>query len=109
MRELNVDVKKLDKTAFYEGKKGTYVTLRLLENKDGRDQYGNDGFVVQGIPKERRDAGERGPIVGNWKEAGKGDSPQPRQQSAPAQHTGGFHDSDDIPFSPFEKACRVPL
>ena len=64
---LSIDVMKIDKPALFKGKKGTYLGLTLLENKDGKDKYGNDGFVVQDIGKERRLAGEKGPIVGNWK------------------------------------------
>ena len=34
---------------------------------DRADQYGNDGFVSIDLGKERRLAGEKGPIMGNWK------------------------------------------
>ena len=70
MQSLNIDVKKIDKAALYVGAKGTYLNLTLLENRDGTDQYGNDGFITQDIGKERRLAGEKGPILGNWKHIG---------------------------------------
>jgi hypothetical protein len=67
MIRAKIDVKKILKDALFAGQKGTYCDLTLMENKDGPDEYGNDGFVVQDIGKERREAGEKGPIVGNWR------------------------------------------
>lgn len=67
MQRLRIDVTKIDKTALYKGVKGTYLDITLLDNRDGTDQYGNDGMIVQDIGKERREAGEKGTILGNWK------------------------------------------
>jgi len=67
MQRLKIDVTKIDKTALFKGAKGTYLDLTLMDNRDGRDQYDNDGFIIQDIGKERRDAGEKGAIIGNWK------------------------------------------
>jgi hypothetical protein len=63
--KIKIDVTKLLKQHFYVGKKGTYVTLILWENRDGPDEYGNTHSVKQEIPKEARDAGEQEPYVGN--------------------------------------------
>lgn len=65
MITLSVDVTKLDKTAFYKGKKGTYVNLTLIDTPDS--EYGHSHMVVQDLGKERREAGEKGPILGNAK------------------------------------------
>ena len=54
MIAINIDVKKIEKAALFVGQKGTYLNLTLMDSKDGTDQYGNDGFVVQDIGKERR-------------------------------------------------------
>lgn len=67
MQRLSIDVTKIDKAALYKGTKGTYLNLTLMDNRDGEDQYGNHGFIVQDIGKERREAGEKGAILGNWK------------------------------------------
>lgn len=64
---VKIDVKKISKDDLYAGKKGTYLDAILIPNKDGQSDYGDDGFVVQGVTKEKRDAGERGPIIGNWR------------------------------------------
>lgn len=67
MITANINVTRIDKAHLIDGKNGKYLDLVLFENKDGKDKYGNDGFVVQGLPKEARDRGEKGPIIGNWR------------------------------------------
>jgi hypothetical protein len=94
MKTVNLNCSKIDKSALYEGKNGKYLSLVLFDNKDGVDQYGNAGFVTQDIGKERREAGERGPIIGNWKETG----PAKPQQAAPSIAPTQAEDHDDIPF-----------
>ena len=107
MKTLNINVTKIDKSAIYEGKNGKYVSLVLFENKEGRDQYGNDGFVTQDIGKDRRLAGERGPIIGNWKEMGDA---KPVQAAQPAQAQSAVDaDGDDIPFAHFEEHSPLPI
>lgn len=45
------------------------MDVALWDNKDGRDQYENDGMVTQDVPykmkQEQPDL--RGPIIGNFK------------------------------------------
>lgn len=116
MIRVNIDVTKLDKSAFHEGKKGKYADLTLMTNRDGRDQYGNDGFVVQDLGKERRQAGEKGAILGNWKDldlnppAGRDRTPadgyRKKEPYQPRDNGGsGPDDSDDIPF----RECLYPF
>jgi hypothetical protein len=62
-----IDVTKIDKTLLYKGDKGTYLSGVLMENKNGRGEYGDDGFIVQNVSKEAHAAGQRGPIIGNWR------------------------------------------
>jgi hypothetical protein len=112
MIRLKIDVKKIDKSALFAGAKGTYCDLTLMENRDPDgnpepDQYGNDGFVVQDIGKQRREAGERGPIIGNWKHADKGGN-QRQGRDVPASEAMKKRDNqasepddcDEIPFNP---------
>ena len=90
--QLKIDVTKLSPPALYPGKKGLYLDAILWENRDGQSQYGDDGYVTQGISKEKRDAGERGPIIGNWKHMEKkSDAPK----AAPASNDS---EADEIPF-----------
>lgn len=90
----NINVTRIDKTALYDGKNGKYLSLTLHENKNGPDQYKNHGFISQDLGKERRMKGERGPILGNYKNVG-GFLPKDggSSQSKPAAD-----DNDDIPF-----------
>lgn len=113
MQKLKIDVTKIDKTALFEGKKGKYLDITLFENRDGTDQYGNDGFIVQEISKERRDKGEKGPILGNWKhhgtkaQEGRDRTPQDAYRKTattpPTPPKGGYEpdsndDTADIPW-----------
>lgn len=63
---LKINLSKIDKTVLFKGEKGTYGDFTLMLN-DSVDQYGNHGFLTQDIGKERRQKGERGPILGNGK------------------------------------------
>jgi hypothetical protein len=77
----------------FVGKQGLYCDITLMDNRDGTDQYGNDGFAVQDIGKERRLAGEKGPIIGKWKHVG---ATQAKPAPAPPAPVGD--DCDEIPF-----------
>jgi hypothetical protein len=81
MISIKLNCTKLDKNRLFKGKQGTYADLILMENKDGRDQYGFDGFVKQSVTKEEREAGVKGPIVGNWKHLGQGAANSPARAS----------------------------
>lgn len=66
---LKIDVTKIDKNKLFKGKKGTYLDAVLFYNSE-KDQYDNNGMIVQSVSKEERDAGNRGAILGNAKEFG---------------------------------------
>jgi hypothetical protein len=97
MQRLRINVQLIDKSALYKGAKGTYLDITLLDNRDGTDQYGNDGMIVQDIGKERRVAGEKGAILGNWKHVGQ--PPRKMHGSEPsAGHVGNTDDDSALPF-----------
>jgi hypothetical protein len=85
---LNVEKLREQKEHFVEGKKGTYLDLRIieLENK----QY-NDFMVVVKVKKEEYDKGVKGDIVGYGKDWGRDRSEAPAKSSAPTS-------ADDLPF-----------
>jgi len=91
-----IDVTKLDKGHFFKGQKGIYADLVLIPNKDGVDQYGNDGFVSQGVSKEAREKGEKGKIVGNYKKVNRGGDKAEPKPTAKVQPD--FDNQDDVPF-----------
>lgn len=94
-----IDVTKLDKGHFFKGQKGIYTDLVLIPNKDGTDQYGNDGFVSQGVSKEAREKGTKGAIVGNYKKINRGgDTAAPQKVKAETKPDPSLDPDDDVPF-----------
>lgn len=103
MIKLKIAVNKIDKARLFKGKKDTYLDAVLVENRDGPDQYGNDGFIAEDVTKEERAAGTRGAIIGNWKHLGSKPGGRPAQQpKRPPQRPSADPDldapEDDIPF-----------
>jgi hypothetical protein len=84
MITVKINVSKIDKTHLFEGKSGKYLDLVLRETPN--DKYGNDYMVVQGVSKEARQKGVKGPILGNAKNFGT----PPPQQSIPADSEEAF-------------------
>jgi hypothetical protein len=66
MVKYKINLSKVDKKLLMDGEQGVWLFGAILENRDGPSKYGNDGFIVQDISKEAREAGEKGPIIGNW-------------------------------------------
>lgn len=91
---ISIDVTKLDKSKFYQGKKGTYADLTTFIDLDEKDQYQNNGFVTQSQTKDERQAGgEKPPILGNVKVFySDGGTAMPQQTQAAPQ------DDLDVPF-----------
>ena len=63
--KLRIDVTKINKDHIYIGKKGKYLDCVVWPNRDGADDYGFTHRVVQEVSREAREAGEKGPIIGN--------------------------------------------
>jgi hypothetical protein len=95
--------------AIYMTEKTASMDVTLMDNRDGPDQYGNDGFATLDLGKERRLAGERGPILGNWKDLDLGGSGNQRQgRDVPASEAMKKRNNqarepdeeevDDVPF-----------
>lgn len=106
MISIKIDAKKVKRELFFKGKSTEYMDLTLIDNKTGKDEYGNDGFVVQDVGKEARLRGEKGPIVGNWRHVG-GSSQRPAGEASrrptpptkrPPQDPDLDGESDTIPF-----------
>ena len=102
--DISLDTTKIDKTALYEspknGKKYLNISVLIREEKD---QYGYDGFVVQKISKERKAAGEKGPILGNckivdWDAQKSGDHQQAKANGYAKPDAWDKDDMDDVPF-----------
>mgnify|MGYP001049603280 CR=1 FL=1 len=104
---LKIDVSKIEKARLFKGQKGTYLDATCFIDLGDEDQYGNHGFIAQDVTKEEREAGTKGPILGNVKVFYRDglDAPhapidprQAPQQQAPQQPGGAMDDDSDIPF-----------
>ena len=73
MISITINVSKINKEYLYEGKQGRYLNIVLFPTEN--DQYGNDYKAVQGLTKEQRAAGLKGPILGNGKNVGAARKP----------------------------------
>lgn len=105
---VKLDVTKIEKERLYKGAKGTYLDATCFIDIDNEDQYGQNGFIAQDVTKEEREAGTKGPIVGNVKVFYRDglDSPALHQSAPAPQASGGGGDmSDDIPFAAMHNIC----
>lgn len=97
---VKIDVRKLAKARFFEGKadasghKPLYADLVLIERKKV-GKFGDTHIVKQGVTKEEREAKLEMPIIGNATVRGGGNAPAPAAQHSTAPATG---DSSDVPF-----------
>ena len=103
--KLRINVSKILKEHLYAGKNGKLLDLVVWPNKDGADQFGNTHYVVQELSRAARDAGERGPIVGNLtlpEMEAPAPAPKPNKYERPKQADESAHmgemEEDDIPF-----------
>lgn len=77
---------------FVSDKGGIYLNVDIIEGKNGEDQYGYSHMITLDIGKDRRAAGEKGPILGNCKTLTFG-------QSAKSLKDDQVDNNDqDIPF-----------
>ena len=98
---LKIDVTKIEKARLFKGQKGTYLDATCFIDLDEKGQYGDNGMVTQDVTKEEREAGTKGPILGNVTVFYRDDQPAqqaPQQQPAQQQPGGMMDDSSDIPF-----------
>jgi hypothetical protein len=86
-----IDLNKLDKAKVFEGRNGAqYIDVALIETPHSK--YDQDYMIVQSVSKEERQAGKRGPILGNAKimgDRGKPAHPTPATRK---------EDDDSVPF-----------
>jgi len=85
MITFSINLSKIDKTQLVKGEKGIYLNLTAIETPN--NQYDHDWMMVQSVSKEAREAGEKGPILGNGKNIA------PKEPAAPTQE-----EINDLPF-----------
>lgn len=103
---LNIDVTKLDKSRFYQGKKGKYAKLTVFVDPNRTDEYGNHGGITEEQTKEEREAKSPQNFVGNakvfWTETTAQANNQPQNKPAQSEPAGDDW-NDSIPFAQHEK------
>ena len=105
MINAKIDVMMIDKSRLFQGQKqnkaGTmpkYLDLLLIPTPNSSF---STHMIVQSLPKADRDAGERGPILGNADEVGGQREAPPHQQGhGPAgdDSTGDAETDEEVPF-----------
>ena len=100
-----IDVTKITKERLFQGKNGAkYVDLTIMLKQDESgafvlDNYKNHGMITESRSKEEREAGNRGPILGNVKVMGLSPvnlpTPPEPKDGGPSK---GHHDYGRIPF-----------
>ena len=96
---IKINMEQIDDSALFKGKKGTYLTLTVWPNKEGRNQYGDDAIVKQDLGKDRRD--EKPEIIGNARIIERRNAPQLKPQELPAKAKTLYeemNDADEISF-----------
>ena len=94
---LSIDVTKLDKSRFVEGKDGAkYCNLTVFIDTDQQDQYGQNGGIQIKATDEEREQKKKMGYVGNCKVFWRGESSSGYQ----SQQSQGSSDPgiEDIPF-----------
>ena len=73
---LKIDVTKIDKSRLFKSEKtgNVYLDAVILLNTE-KDQYDNNGMVIQSVSKEEREKGVKGEILGNVKILGNSKPP----------------------------------
>jgi 2,3-bisphosphoglycerate-independent phosphoglycerate mutase len=82
MITLKLKTNLIDKARIFRGKKHNYLDLVLIENRNGTDEFGNDGIVKQSVTAQERADGIEMPIIGNWSHVRTKSAP--RSESAPS-------------------------
>ena len=98
---FSINVTKLDKSRFIQGKNGKYVNLTGFIDTDNPGQYGDHGTLSQSVTSEELKNGTRLPICGNckvfWTDSGA-DNRQAQQRKCDGNSQDQPYYSDDIPF-----------
>ena len=99
---LSINLSKLDKSRFFQGKNGLYLDLTTFINLDEQDQYGKNGIVKQSTKKdESADLPIAGDVKVFWSDSGLPQQQAPQQATQQRQavsQTIGFDDFSEPPF-----------
>ena len=100
MIKIKIDVTKMDKGLFFHAKSGAvYADIIAIETPNSN--Y-SDFMLVMDLPKERREDGEKGAIIGNASRIMPANQPNDQQSqgdvSASEKASESPDNSEEIPF-----------
>ena len=98
---IKINVNKIEKARLFKGAKGRYLDCTVFIDKANPSQYGDHGFITQDVSKEEREAGTKGPIIGNvevFYNENQSQQQAPQQAAPQTQQAGGFDDFSDPSF-----------
>lgn len=81
----------------FPGKNGAKYLDAIAMELDQPDQYGNNWRIVEAVSKEERQAGKRGPILGNGKNIGGAKRSEVKPAATETQ-SDGPPPEEDVPF-----------
>ncbi len=93
---LKIDMSKIEDRHLFVKKNGSKSLDAVFHDKP--NDYGDDGFITQSPSKEARDKGERGPIIGNWRNIGSKPKQATQKPPAPKASKPVDDDNDPAPF-----------
>ena len=96
---IKINVSKIEKARLFKGAKGSYLDCTVFIDQANPSQYGDHGFIAQDVSKEEREAGTKGPIIGNvevFYNENQSQQQAPPPAAPQAQQAGGLDDA--IPF-----------
>lgn len=91
----SINLSMIDKSQIVQGKKGKYINIRAINTPES--EFGQDYMIVQDIPKELREQGLKGPILGNANAFDLGEGKK-AQKGGDVGATVHPRVSDDLPF-----------
>lgn len=99
MLSIKIDVTKILKDRLFRANSGAiYLDATLIPSKESR--YGDSHFIVQSLTKEERQAGKKGPIIGNAKVVERRGAPAAQAAQSETTTTTIMKPTadDDVPF-----------
>ena len=97
MNSGKINVTRIDKTKMFRGKQGVYLDIICFPLKNGEDSDGNTHVIMQSLPKEDRDRGEKGAMLGRMRIENNNIS-QPKDHGPSTAPDTPTPEDDDVPF-----------
>ena len=99
---LSIDVKAIEKARLVAHSNGkSYLNMTVFIDPNNAGPFGDHGMITQDVSKAEKDAGTKGPILGNAKVFWQEQSAPPQQaRNEPSKYVAPTQDEfdSDLPF-----------